>query len=146
MVVLVVVVKVVCWWRWALAAVIALGVTVDAVLMLATPRLLMALAPRAFVPETVQPSDSLLILAAPCYGLLLLFGLLLLSQSPAGVLQSGCRTAEWQAGYDIREAPKFWRRMEQIAPDARYDVLDSHPPSPERAERLRRLVDELEDD
>ncbi len=48
--------------------------------MVETPRLMMTVAPQAFASQTVQPVDALLALAAPCYALLLLFGLLWLSR------------------------------------------------------------------
>ncbi len=48
------------------------------------------------------------------------------------------------AGYDIEEAPKFWRRMEAAAPGGKSDSLSTHPDAERRADRLEELIKDLQ--
>jgi len=46
-----------------------------------------------------------------------------------------------RAGYDIRDAPRFWQRMMDAAPNRQKgDALSTHPEPEKRIERLNRLV------
>lgn len=44
------------------------------------------------------------------------------------------------AGFDLEEAPKFWRRMAVASPDGKSDSLSTHPDAERRAKRLERLI------
>jgi predicted Zn-dependent protease len=46
------------------------------------------------------------------------------------------------AGYDVKEAPKFWRRMAVAAPSGKSDSLSTHPDPEKRAKRLEELIRE----
>ena len=46
------------------------------------------------------------------------------------------------AGFDVEEAPKFWRRMAVAAPDGKSDSLSTHPDAERRAKRLEQLIRE----
>ena len=46
------------------------------------------------------------------------------------------------AGFDIEEAPKFWRRMVADAPAGVTDSLSTHPAGEDRAKRLEELIRE----
>ena len=44
------------------------------------------------------------------------------------------------AGFDLEEAPKFWRRMAVASSDGKSDSLSTHPDAERRAERLEKLI------
>ena len=46
------------------------------------------------------------------------------------------------AGFDVEEAPKFWRRMVVAAPTGVTDSLSTHPDAERRAKRLEELIRE----
>ena len=45
-----------------------------------------------------------------------------------------------KAGFNVKEAPKFWRRMAVAAPTGKSDSLSTHPDSERRADRLEELI------
>jgi len=49
-----------------------------------------------------------------------------------------------KAGFDVEEAPKFWRRMAVAAPEGVSDSLSTHPGAERRAKRLEELIRSME--